>query len=265
METRNGGIMKELVQIQARLKAPKGQQNNFGKYKYRSCEDILEAAKPLLLEFLCLLTCSDDIVLIGDRYYIKATYTITNPEKESISVSGFARESFEKKGMDTSQITGATSSYSRKYALNGLFAIDDTKDADTQDNRTKAPKMPTRASISGELLEIDNIKDFNTYSLNFVNEHGKGVWTMLSGKRGNQTETWKDVFSTAKDRINGVPIVNAKLTPDQIEAEWASIAGSCSDLETVTALESNMNNNKCLQTPENKKILDTLYLAYGGE
>jgi len=129
--------MKELIEIQNELKAPKGQTNAFGKYKYRSCEDITEAVKPLLHKHKCSLTISDTIVLIGDRYYIKATATITSKKEKSISVDGFAREAAEKKGMDSSQITGATSSYARKYALSGLFAIDDTKDADATNTHGK--------------------------------------------------------------------------------------------------------------------------------
>ena len=124
--------MKELIEIQKELKAPKGQYNSFGKYKYRSAEDILEAVKPLLHKHGCQLTLSDEIVLIGDRYYIKATATITNGE-ESVTTSAYAREDLDKKGMDGSQITGTASSYARKYALNGLFLIDDTKDADTDE------------------------------------------------------------------------------------------------------------------------------------
>lgn len=120
--------------IQQGLKAPKGQFNAFGKYKYRSCEDILEAVKPLLDEQACTLVISDTIELIGDRYYIKATATLTNSEGMKETATAFAREQENKAGMDSSQLTGATSSYARKYALNGLFCIDDTKDADTMDN-----------------------------------------------------------------------------------------------------------------------------------
>jgi len=123
--------MEILNNIQKKLKAPKGQHNNFGNYDYRSCEDILEAVKPLLGE--AILTLTDDVVMIGDRFYVKAFATIKYKE-ESITVSSLARESLEKKGMDAAQITGAASSYARKYALNGLFLIDDTKDADTKDN-----------------------------------------------------------------------------------------------------------------------------------
>ena len=123
--------MQDLNRIQQALKVPKGQMNTFGNYKYRSCEDILEAVKPLLEE--CTLTINDEIVLIGNRYYVKATARLSK-ELEQVEVSAYARESDTKKGMDESQITGSASSYARKYALNGLFAIDDTKDADTQDN-----------------------------------------------------------------------------------------------------------------------------------
>lgn len=126
--------MKELIMIQQGLKAPKGQYNSFGKYHYRSCEDILEAVKELLGDQSCILNISDELVLIGDRYYVKATATITNSEGKSVSTTAFAREPIDKKGMDESQITGMASSYARKYALNGLFCIDDTKDADTMDN-----------------------------------------------------------------------------------------------------------------------------------
>lgn len=121
--------MKQLNDIQKKLIAPKWQYNNFGKYKYRSCEDIVEAVKPLLNG--SILTMSDDIVEIGWRVYVKATVTLKDWE-ESISVTAFAREPNDKKGMDESQITGTASSYARKYALNGLFAIDDTKDADNE-------------------------------------------------------------------------------------------------------------------------------------
>ena len=117
--------------IQAKLKAPKGQFNNFGKYKYRSCEDIVEAVKPLLAEAGYHLILSDDIVLVGDRIYVKATATVFNGTEILGTATAFAREPQDKKGMDYSQITGTASSYARKYALNGLFAIDDTKDADT--------------------------------------------------------------------------------------------------------------------------------------
>lgn len=138
--------MKELINIISELKAPKGQYNSFGKYKYRSCEDILEAVKPLLAKHNVLLTITDDIVLIGDRFYVKATATVTNLEGASVSASALAREEDTKKGMDGSQVTGASSSYARKYALNGLFCIDDTKDADA--TNTHGKELPAQQPAS---------------------------------------------------------------------------------------------------------------------
>ena len=125
-----------LQQIQSELKVPKGQLNKFGGYKYRSCEDILEALKPVLAKYQAAVTLSDDLVQVGTRIYIKATATLKTPQ-ETISTTAFAREAEQKKGMDESQLTGSASSYARKYALSGLFGIDDTKDADAQDNREK--------------------------------------------------------------------------------------------------------------------------------
>lgn len=123
--------MKELITIQSELKAPKSQFNKFGGYKYRKAEDILEAVKPLLAKQKCTLTITDDVVLIGNRIYVKATANIKNEKGECETTTGWAREEETKKGMDGSQITGASSSYARKYALNGLFAIDDNADSDT--------------------------------------------------------------------------------------------------------------------------------------
>lgn len=124
-------IYQSLNYIQSNLKAPKGQFNSFGKYHYRSCEDILEGVKPHLKETNTCLVISDEIVTIGDHNYIKATATLYGADGGAVANSAFAKEPLDKKGMDPSQITGATSSYARKYALNGLFCIDDTKDADT--------------------------------------------------------------------------------------------------------------------------------------
>ena len=125
-------IYKKLMGLQTELKAPKNQRNNFGNYNYRSCEDILEAVKPLLDKYKVALTIKDEVVLIGDRYYIKATSTLIDIDTgETVEASAFARESEDKRGMDASQLTGATSSYARKYSLNGLPCIDDNKDADS--------------------------------------------------------------------------------------------------------------------------------------
>lgn len=135
------GIRESLFNIQQELKAPKSQHNDFGNFSYRSCEDILEAVKPLLKANNCVLTISDELVNVGERYYIKATATLTSVEDgDNISNSAYAREPAEKKGADLSQITGACSSYARKYALNGLFCIDDVKDSDTTNNGKKDAK-----------------------------------------------------------------------------------------------------------------------------
>lgn len=129
-------VINVLSQIQHELSVPKGQTNSFGGYKYRSCEDILEALKPLLKKYECNVTLTDEIVIVGTRYYVKAVATLQHFDGY-VHVSAFAREAETKKGMDESQITGAASSYARKYALNGLFCIDDTKDADSTNTHDK--------------------------------------------------------------------------------------------------------------------------------
>lgn len=127
-------FQEKVVAVQSELKAPKNQYNSFGKYNYRSCEDILEGVKPLLNKYGLYLKISDAVEMVGDRYYIKATATLSDADN-CISTSAYARESLDKKGMDASQVTGATSSYARKYALNGLLAIDDAKDADSVEDK----------------------------------------------------------------------------------------------------------------------------------
>lgn len=154
-------IYSKLMTIQSNLKAPKGQYNNFGKYKYRSCEDILESVKPLLSQHDCALVITDDIVMLGERIYVKATAKLISGS-EHIESSAFAREEDTKKGMDSSQVTGAASSYARKYALNGLFCIDDTKDSDTTNTgqetseRDKAIKEAKSAKTMKELESVWN-------------------------------------------------------------------------------------------------------------
>lgn len=129
-------MIEKLIKIQSELKAPKNQNNTFGKYKYRSCEDILEAVKPLLFREGLLLTLTDTIEQIGNRFYVKATVKLTDGT-ETVENTAYAREEETKKGMDGPQVTGTSSSYARKYALNGLFCIDDTKDADTDEYKTE--------------------------------------------------------------------------------------------------------------------------------
>lgn len=136
-------LHEKLLAIQTKLKAPKGQYNSFGKYSYRSAEDILEAVKPLNSEQGVLLTITDEIKEIGGRVYVLATATVSDGT-DTLQVSAFAREPENKKGMDESQITGATSSYARKYALNGLYAIDDNKDADTDEHKQQQENAPKK-------------------------------------------------------------------------------------------------------------------------
>ena len=152
--------MKKLLAIQTDLKAPKNQRNNFGNYNYRSAEDILEALKPLLREYKASIMVTDEIVQVGDRYYIKATVTLTDIENnEVVQTSAFAREEETKKGMDGSQITGSASSYARKYALNGMFAIDDTKDADNWNKHGQEVKeeIPINPATKEELSKLESL------------------------------------------------------------------------------------------------------------
>lgn len=142
-------LTEKLISAQTELKAPKGQYNNFGKYKYRSAEDILEGVKPVNAKYGLLLRLSDEPVCIGDRNYIKATATITDGT-DTIEVTAYARESLSKKGMDESQITGTASSYARKYALNGLYLIDDTKDADTDEYQNQNNNQQQNTKIASE-------------------------------------------------------------------------------------------------------------------
>ena len=186
----------KLMNIQQELKAPKGQYNSFGKYAYRSCEDILEAVKPLLKKEKVVLTISDELQYIGNRYYIKATATLIDTESEAtISNSAYAREEETKKGMDGSQITGASSSYARKYALNGLFGIDDNKDSDTTNIQSKEEKEDKKISpkqieliqkyYQGEnltkLLEANNLEKLEDMSINKASE----ILSKLFAKKEN--------------------------------------------------------------------------------
>jgi hypothetical protein len=139
-------VYETLSAIQTELSAPKGQFNKFGGYAYRSCEDILEALKPLLKKHKACVTINDEIVTVGDRFYIKATAAL-HAEGETVTASALAREALDKKGMDAAQVTGSTSSYARKYALNGLFAIDDNKDPDDPQS-SPAPSKPTQATAT---------------------------------------------------------------------------------------------------------------------
>lgn len=178
---------EKVIAVQSALKAPKSQYNSFGKYKYRNCEDILEAVKPLLQEQGLFLTICDDIQLVGSRFYVKATATITDGQG-SLSNSAFAREAEKKSGMDESQITGAASSYARKYALNGLFAIDDTKDADylnqgeTKGKKTEEPK----ASAIAKIYAAQSIGELTMLFNDFTSLHNDTDFMSACTQRKNQ-------------------------------------------------------------------------------
>ena len=154
-------ILEKLNIIQSKLKAPKGQYNKFGNYAYRSCEDILEALKPLLAQTKTVLTIKDDIEFIGDRYYLRAICTLHDAESgEKIENAAYARETDTKKGMDAAQITGSVSSYARKYALNGLFAIDDTKDSDTNENYKETKNTQANKQSNGQqAIDISKVRN----------------------------------------------------------------------------------------------------------
>lgn len=155
-------MIEKLIKIQSELKAPKNQNNTFGKYKYRSCEDILEAVKPLLSREGLLLTLTDTIEQIGNRFYVKATVKLTDGT-ETVENTAYAREEETKKGMDGPQVTGTSSSYARKYALNGLFCIDDTKDADTDEYKTETSER-SKAQESAKRQEEQKYKTLTDLS-----------------------------------------------------------------------------------------------------
>ena len=161
-------ILKKTFDIQQELKVPKNQRNTFGNYNFRNCEDIMEASKPICAKHNCLLTCSDELIQVGDRYYVKATATLFDIDsEESISTSACAREEETKKGMDASQITGASSSYARKYALNGLLQLDDNKDADTNEYKKQQNKGNQKSTVKKvdkpvEMIDANQIKIIHT-------------------------------------------------------------------------------------------------------
>ena len=168
-------VYEKLANVQSALKAPKGQYNAFGKYKYRSCEDIVESVKPLLKQNGLLLTLTDELVCVVDRFYVKATATIIDTaDGNSISVCAYAREEESKKGMDGSQVTGASSSYARKYALNGIFAIDDTKDSDSTNTGDEQPKphQQNKKQQSPREQLIARLKELNINVTAYANANG---------------------------------------------------------------------------------------------
>ena len=190
---------EKLITVQKNLVAPKSNYNNFGKYKYRSAEDILEAVKPLNAENGLLLTITDEPVYIGERHYIKATATITDGT-DTMAVTAYARESANRKGQDESQITGTASSYARKYALNGLYLIDDTKDADTDEYRNQGNKAP--ASKPATQAEIGNLKKEIIAFSKLMTDQGKNVKQEQVEQTLNITDYTKLNSEDVKEAVN---------------------------------------------------------------
>lgn len=186
-------VYEKLMNIQNKLKAPKNQYNSFGKYSYRSCEDILEGLKPLLEKYKATVTLKDEIKLIGDRYYLEATATLIDIETgEILEATSLAREDETKKGMDLAQVTGSVSSYARKYALNGLFAIDDTKDSDTTNTHENSNEKigndtykPNKSNEGG--LTQPQLK--RLYAIAYSCGYDKAkIEAMVSGKYGKEVK-----------------------------------------------------------------------------
>ena len=173
----------KLAEIQAKVKAPKGQFNSFGKYNYRSAEDILEAVKQVVNPMGYSITISDTIINVGDRYYIKATATLSNG-KETYTTDGYAREEESKKGMDGSQVTGASSSYARKYALNGLFALDDTKDSDATNihGKEEAKSLQMWKQEIDKCLSVEDLNSYYANSQQSINGN-KDIISLFSTKK----------------------------------------------------------------------------------
>lgn len=242
-------IYEKLSAIQSEVKAVKGQYNSFGKYKYRSCEDILEAVKPLLRKHKASITLTDKLVLIGDRYYVMATAELWDTEKEDshVSVTAYAREAIAKKGMDESQVTGSCSSYARKYALAGLLLLDDNKDADTMDNRTSDlpfpeaegkvtkvteddikkihqlmrvyPKETRETSLKLMLAKykVDDMKDLNKADyVALLNEVADSAKDMLPKRLDNMICQFAKQGKTTKDKAKGVIEMGTGMTIDEV-------------------------------------------------
>lgn len=199
-------IYETLSHIQVELKAPKNLYNSFGKYKYRNAESILEAAKPLCAKHGCTLTVSDEVILIGSRYYIKATATVQDKDGNAASATALAREDETKKGMDGAQITGTASSYARKYALNGLFCIDDTKDPDSDEyhNQTAGePQRDTNAAAASLAARAECQRAVKAYcQKNNANEND--AWKLIAETIGKPSKDF-----TAEDWKQGQQIAEA--------------------------------------------------------
>ena len=216
-------ISMTLNEIQQALKAPKGQRNTFANYNYRSCEDILEAVKPLLGKSTLII--SDEVVHLGDRYYVKATVTLACGQMGiTHQVSGYAREPLDRKGMDESQVSGMASSYARKYALNGLFCIDDTKDADTMDNSAKPAKKPAPIPNFAK-TGAESVALMKTAYTQILDKHGKRVPPGFDFDFDKFVLAIQREFSKLPTNPASIPLIVEKITalfekaPDQLLVE----------------------------------------------
>ena len=204
-------IAASLADIQRSMAAPKGQWNDFGKYYYRSCEDILQAVKPLLGGLV--LTVSDEIKMFGDRIYVQATATLSDGEN-SVSTTAFAREALSKKGMDESQITGTASSYARKYALNGLLLIDDNKDADTRDN-TNADQEREQANVDADVQrKVANLRAATIKHQASISAIKDGIG---SGDLSTASEAWFELTDIEKQSLWVAPSKGGPFTTKERE------------------------------------------------
>lgn len=196
-------IYEKLRNAQVELKAPKGQYNSHGRYNYRSAEDILEEVKPINQKYGLTLTISDDIVQVADRVYVRATAVLTDG-KETLRVTAFAREVSERKGMDGSQITGASSSYARKYALNGLYLIDDTKDADTDEQQIERTMRYNQDKSAHKNMqqppsEAERVKDVEKAYIKVCD-------TLIAQHNGTQVAIEKHIEKVARQPLANVDI-----------------------------------------------------------
>lgn len=189
METKEMNIYEKLSNVQKELKCNKSQYNKFGNYYYRSCEDILESVKPLCHKYRLTLVINDEIEVISERYYVKAVATLFDFDSDKIIVSSaYARESLTKKGMDESQITGTSSSYARKYALNGLFNIDDTKDSDTNENKTEKEEREKEANKNKNNHQDEQEDKKATFIMNYYINNKDTFRSILKEKLGERTK-----------------------------------------------------------------------------
>jgi len=257
-------LQQRLSEIQTAIKAPKNLQGQGVKYKYRSNEAILEAVKPLLKG--AILTQFDEIVLIGNRYYVKAVTTLRMGE-EVISAVAYARESeTSRTGMDLAQLTGSCSSYARKYSISGLLLIDDNKDADAvAEQKTVMPentvKMPKRVNVKNALEKLETLKKLADAEAKFEKKYGPDALDQLSGNGSNKAETWRMLFHIFFKKLNGDPPVDTT-GATELQEEFDGMTNQCSDRNTLLLIEEGLNRNVALQTDENQKTLETLHLAY---